>query len=342
MSISLFDTRSMMNIVKYTYPLITPFTKLFFSKEKVSNTEYIDIPFVRGTRKLAPYVGASMQAKTINKRGYEVKTVQPPYIKIKDVTTVQDILSAPAGRNIYQGNDSPKVRARKEMAIQLKDFMDMVARKIEYEAHRVLTTYGAVTFTGEGLSLSIDFNMKATHKITLTGTALWSDLTNADPSANLKTWADLIKKDSGMAPDTVILDTDATSLYVNHPKVKANLETRRIDLGVIKPGEFGNGLQYIGYDRLAGVEIWSYSEYYESDAGVVTPIMTTRTVVMGSTKAQTILHYGAIKDLKVGTASVKYFAKSWEEEDPSVRLMSLQSAPLPAPHQIDAFVSATV
>jgi len=339
--IDIFDTRNLMAIVKYIFPVVTPFKSMFFSNEKISNTKFIDIDFVRGSRKLAPYVGPKMQSKTVDKRGFETRTVTPPYIKLKDVTTAEDILKRQVGRNIYQNNVSPAARARQMIAEQSSDFIDMIMRKIEFEAHRVLTTLGDVTFTGEGLNITINFNMKASHKITLAGTDKWDDA-GSDPSKDIRDWAILIKKDAGLIPDMLILDNDATQLYINHAKVKDNLDTRRADMGFITPGAFGSGLQFIGHDRFASVDIWSYTEFYETDGGTVTPIMTTKTAVLGSTKAQTIMHFGAIEDVQVGTASTKFFPKSWIEEDPSARLLSIQSAPLPAPHQIDGFVSVTV
>ena len=64
-------------------------------------------------------------------------------------------------------------------------------------------------------------------------------------------------------------------------------------------------------------------------------------VWIGSTNAKNTRLYGAIKDLKA-LAAMPRFAKSWEEEDPSARYLMMQSAPLVALNQPDAFVSAVV
>ncbi|PCJ51688.1 MAG: capsid protein, partial [Planctomycetota bacterium] len=68
------------------------------------------------------------------------------------------------------------------------------------------------------------------------------------------------------------------------------------------------------------------------------PMIPEDTLILGADNARTARHYGAIHDLDA-TAAVQYFPKSWTQEDPSVRFVMLQSAPLVIPHQIDAFMS---
>jgi len=66
-------------------------------------------------------------------------------------------------------------------------------------------------------------------------------------------------------------------------------------------------------------------------------------VLFGSKDARCERHFAAIQDLDaMVTAAVKYFPKSWKNPDPSGQEIMLQSAPLPAPHQIDGFVVADV
>ena len=52
--------------------------------------------------------------------------------------------------------------------------------------------------------------------------------------------------------------------------------------------------------------------------------------------------YGAIRDEDAGFQALPYFAKSWKENDPSVRYLLMQSAPLTVPYRINASFCATV
>jgi len=48
-----------------------------------------------------------------------------------------------------------------------------------------------------GQTLYVDYGYLSTHKVTLTGGALWSATSTADPIANIRTWAETIAADSG-------------------------------------------------------------------------------------------------------------------------------------------------
>jgi hypothetical protein len=52
--------------------------------------------------------------------------------------------------------------------------------------------------------------------------------------------------------------------------------------------------------------------------------------------------YGVIQDEKAGYRAQRYFSKSWLEEDPAVRWLLLQSAPLIVPYRPNASFCATV
>lgn len=344
MSIDIFSTRSMLGLVSYIYPVRTPFLDMFFKEIKKSISEYIDIDFVRGTRKLAPFVSPTVKGRMIEKRSFERRSVKPPYIKIKDVTTAADLLKTQPGEHIYMPGKTGRQLAREELAKQLKTFMDMIERRLEYMAVQALSTYGDITFSGDGITLTVNFNMQSTHKVTLAGTAKWSDTTNSTPLKDIRTWHTLVKKDSGLVPDVLIFDEDAAQYFIDHPTVSGPnsvFDTRRVDRGEINPRMLPSGLEYIGTLKRPVIDLYSYNEYYETDAGTATPIMGASTAIMGSTQARCVQHFGAIKDLKA-TTPVKWFPKSWEEEDPSAQILLLQSAPLVAPHQIDAFLHATV
>lgn len=79
------------------------------------------------------------------------------------------------------------------------------------------------------------------------------------------------------------------------------------------------------------------TEWYLDDTGVEQPMIPENMLLLGADDARTARHYGAIHDLDA-SAAVRYFPKSWTMEDPSVRFVMLQSAPLVIPHQIDAFM----
>jgi len=210
-------------------------------------------------------------------------------------------------------------------------------------ARQALTT-GQVTVTGEGVNAVVDFLMPAPHKIVHTGTDLWTDA-GSDPIGDLRTWKRLIAQDSGRSADRCILGATAAEAFRVNTAVKAQLDTRRIDMGIIRPEELPDGVTYLGFLNDPGLDLFTYDEWYLDDNDVEQPMVPVDRIIMGSTRADTVRAYGAIQDedaIQGGMVEAQYYPKSWVTKDPSVRHLLLQSAALVIPKQIDAFVTVKV
>lgn len=334
MAIDIFETRTMLQALEMMTLPRTFLLDTFFKTQEVSNSEYVDIDIIKGKRRLAPFVQPTSQGKVVERTGFTTRTFKPPYIKMKMVTTATDILKRSPGETIYDGGKSPSDKAAEQVGKDLLELTNMIIRREEWMAAQALNT-GKITVSGEGFNAEVDFLMAADHKVTLSGTALWTDAAS-DPVTNLRTWKRKISQDSGLVPDIAIMGSSVLDAFLNHSKVQNLLNNRRIDMGIINPQALPSGASYWG--NIEGLDIYAYDEWYVDDTGTEQPMVPVDKIFLGSTKARTARHYGAIKDLEA-TAAVKYFPKSWEEKDPSARWIMVQSAPLVCPHQIDAFMS---
>jgi len=232
-------------------------------------------------------------------------------------------------------------RGQTKLAEELADLEDMVIRREEWMAAQQMIN-GYVDVKGTGVDYRIDLGMDASHKITVSTS--WSDATNSTPLSDVSDGVRLIAKDAGIGADAIIGNSAAIELFLNSTEVMAKLNTRRIDLGLLKPSEMGDGVSYYG-DVFAGgktVGVYSYDEWYVDDNDIEQPMIPDNKVIVTSSKADARRHYGAIKDKKAGFAAVPRFPKIWDEEDPAAEFLMVQSAPLPAFHQIDAVVVLTV
>ena len=340
MSIDIFTTRAMSAALRQDKKANRFLLDLLFGRVEMSNAEYIDIDIVKGKRRIAPFVAPVVEGKAVESRGFTTNSYKPAYIKQKFATSADEILNnRSAGEAVY-AMGTPAQRAAAKLAEELADHEDMVSRREEWMAAQALTS-GKVSVVGEGINQVVDFQLDATHNVTLTGTDLWTDQTNSDPLSDLRTWIKLVLKDSGINPNVFIAGTDVIEALVNHPKVKDLLDTRRVDMGMIDPMELAPGVAYYGTLKSNGVtlDVYSYDEWYVDDNGDEQPMIPAGKFILTSTKADFRRHYGAIKDLKAGLMAMPRFVKSWENEDPSVRYVLMQSAPLPAPHQIDAVLT---
>lgn len=333
--ISIFVTRTMLQALEMMFIPKTFLLDMFFKDTEQSTTKYVDIDIIKGKRRLAPFVSPLSQGKVVDRTGYTTKTFEPPYIKQKTPFTGADILKKQPGEIIYQGNSSPADRAAVQLGKDLLELVNMIIRREEWMASQALTT-GKINVVGDGVNAVIDFLMAADHIVTLAGAALWS-VDTGDPISNLRTWRQKCSQDSGLVPDVAVLGTDVIKSFLKNANVQKLMDKTKIAIGQINPQQLPSGATYYGY--IEGLDIYGYDEWYLDTDDTLKPMVPVDKVIMGSTKARSARHYGAIQDLKA-TAAVPYFPKSWEEEDPSIRWIMVQSAPLVCPHQIDAFLVA--
>lgn len=342
MAISIFASRAMAAAMRQDKKTGSFILDLLFSKVDPVIGETVDIDIIKGKRRMAPFQSPRVEGKLVEKLGFTTNSYKPAYIKPKKVLEAADIVNNRAAGESAYSLQSPEERARMMLATELNDLEDMIIRREEWMAVQQIVN-GYVDVVGDGVNYRIDLLMDADHKITLTGTNIWTDALS-DPDSDLSDGVGLISKDAGVSANVVIGNSATMDVYVRHAKVKDNLNTRRIDLGLIKPEDMGDGISYYGFVIVSGkqLDLYGYDNWYIDDAGVEQPMIPDGQIVITSTKADFRRHYGSIKDKKAGYAAIPRFPKTWDEEDPDATWLMVQSAPLPAAHQIDAIVSMKV
>lgn len=340
-----FETRTMLAALEQAYPARGLLLDLFFPRVETSNTAVVDIDIFRGKRRLAPFVNPRMQGKLVERSGYTTRTYRPPYIKPKMQFSAEDLLKREMGMTVYQGGKTPAERAAEMLGRDLAELRDMVVRREEWMAAQALTT-GKIPVIGDGVNDEIDFGFATSHKVTLTGGNRW-DQSGTKPLTNLRTWRSLVAQDSGLVPDVVVGGADAIEAFLGNAEVQKFMLTNQQPnvVGQINVGDLqATGATYISTLWQGGLKIFQYDEWYidPADNETVRPMIPADTIIMGSTKARAVRHYGLIQDLEAGDFAVPFFPKVWLEKDPSVRWVMVQSAPLVVPHQIDAFLWAKV
>ena len=321
---------------------------LLFKNTTLYVTESVDIDVYKGKRRMAPFVNPLQAGKIVERLGYSTKTYKPPYIKPKIPTTAADLLVRQPGEMLYGSNVTPEQRAMEQLIKDLQMLNDMITRREEWMAVKALVD-GQITVIGEGVADVIDFQMLATHKPVLSGESLWSAADTADPIADIRKWKRMAAQDSGKNLNVGIMSPDVYDALLACLEAKANtalLSSTQVDLGKIDPTLLPDGVTYLGRIKSLGMDFYSYEEWYLDPMNgpaneVEQPMIPSGKIVLADTTAYLARHYGAIKDLEC-MAAVARFPKSWMEDDPSVRMVMVQSAPLPVPHQIDSVVSATV
>jgi hypothetical protein len=342
----LFSTRTMLAALEQLKPARTFILDTFFKTVDVSTSESVDIDIDRGgNRQMAPFVSRSLEGKVVEKRNFQTRTYKPPYVKPKMVTTAADILKRQMGETIYTGNRSPAQRAAEQLGKDLASLDTLILRREEWMATQALLT-GEVVCKGDGYQDTLSFGMLDSHKETLLGTSAWSDTANSTPIQDLQRWARQISKDSGLQATDIVMGRSAAANFMANTKevigTNGKLNQLKLNNGQIDVRALPNGVKYYGFIADPGVDVWGYDEWYwDDEANVQKEMIPANKVLMGCSAARCVRHYGAISDLEC-IAAVPRFPKSWVEKDPSAQIVMLQSATLPAPHQIDGFFVATV
>jgi len=348
----MFETRTMLEPLETQFSPRTFLLNTFFDGGRTHDTVHVDIDIVKGKRKMAPFVAPRAEGRVIKREGRVTRSYRPPYVKPKRVTEAEKILAKRAtGATPYSG-PSPQQRAAEELGKDMMELTEMIVRREEWMAAQALFT-GKIIVTGiidEGDDSSvvndeIDFQMSASHKITLTGGDLWTEA-NSKPMNNLRGWKRVISKDSGRTGRVAVYGQDVIEVFVDNTDVQKKMDMRRVDMGQIDPQSLPDGVTYWGYLKDPGIDIYTYDEWYLDDDGNEQPMVPVDRVLLGATNARATRHYGAIQDLDAieqGLVETRYYPKSWRTKgDVTERFLMVQSAPLVVPHEINAFMSIKV
>ena len=211
-------------------------------------------------------------------------------------------------------------------------------------AAEILRT-GKVVVSGDGYpAQTVDFGRDSELTKALSGSATWES-SGVNPLDNLEDWAITIQDKSGVVAKTVVMDPKAWKVFRSNATVQKYLDIRRgtgnslnIDPSVRSEDVKA---RYVG--AIGDFDIYVYNDTYINDNGETAKLLPDKTVLLGSKDGlEGTRCYGAIHDEKANWTATRYFTKSWLEEDPSVRWLLLQSAPLVVPYRPNASMCVTI
>lgn len=93
-----------------------------------------------------------------------------------------------------------------------------IADRVEYARGQLLTT-GKVTINENGFIAEADFGRAAGHSVT--AATAWTDVTNADPLADLDTWGQTYRDENGQDPGALLVGTKVLNLLMRSQKLRA-------------------------------------------------------------------------------------------------------------------------
>jgi hypothetical protein len=334
----LFSTNTMLSVID---SLVKPSQFLlnrYFPSIQTEQSEEIHFDVMAKTRRLAPFVSPVVAGQIVTSKGFTTNTFKPAYIKDKRVFDTNRPLKRSPGEQIG-GSLDPLNRMRMLLAYEIIDQVEMIQRRLEVMAAEALRT-GALTIVGDNYpSQNVSFGRDGSLSVTLTGGARWGQ-TGVGPLDSLQDWAQVMLQKSGAMPTDVIMSVDVWKIFRADSAVKAELALFNRSSTLVQNAAIEEGGVFMG--QIDGFNIYVYSGWYINDSGSEVAILPAGTVLMTGSQLSGVQAYGAIRDETAGYQALPYYPKSWVEDDPSARILLMQSAPLIVPTRVNASFAATV
>lgn len=335
----IFSLAVLAGVIEEIVPDYSYLTKTYFPATQQEVSDKITFDVRKRGRRLAPFVSPLVQGQIVEKTGFRTQTIAPAYVKDKRVFDPNTPFRRAFGEKIG-GALTPQQRLDAALTAESKDQIDMINNRIEVMCGEVLTT-GKLTIVGELYpQVIVDFGRDASLTVALTGSAEWGDV-GVDPLASLAAWANLMFLQSGVRPVNVTMTPDAYALFAASTSVVKILDRVRAANTFQGNAIEGDDGWFAG--NIGGFNISVYNgTYIDPISNASRNVLPAYTVIMAHSQMQGYRVFGAIKDEAAGLQALPYFQKSWTVEDPAVRYLMLQSAPLVVPHIPDASLCATV
>lgn len=315
----------------------------FFPNVQTSDKEEILFDVTDSKPRISPFVSPLLPGKVVDSGGYRTKSFKPAYVKDKRRFDANIPYKRVAGETIG-GSLLPSQRYERALATTLTDQLDNLTRREEVMAAEILRT-GKVVVSGDGYpAQTVDFGRDSELTKALSGSATWES-SGVNPLDNLEDWAIAIQDKSGVVAKIVVMDPKAWKVFRSNATVQKYLDIRRgtsnslnIDPSIRSED---TKARYVG--AIGDFDIYVYNDTYINDNGETAKLLLDKTVLLGSKDGlEGTRCYGAIHDEKANWTATRYFTKSWLEEDPSVRWLLLQSAPLVVPYRPNASMCVTI
>ena len=317
-------------------PLVHTFLRdTFFKAREYPPTSNIEFDFRRGRRKMAPFVAPLVGGKIMEREGYETRFFKAPRLAPVRGLRTPDLEARLPGETIYGGR-TPADRAAELMAEDSIYLDEAISRREEWMCREVLIN-GMLTVNAD-VNYEVVINFLESSKGPIDNhepvAPTWDDPAS-DPLGDLERARLNTIRDSGISPNVALFGTDAAAAFVRNESVQTLLDNRRFMMGTIEPAIQDDAVVLFG--TVPGLQLYTYSEYFEDDAGELFPMLPPELVMLASTNVPNKIVYGAytqLEDAKAKRYQTYQTARIpfvYGDEENGHLFYRLTSCPLPMP-----------
>lgn len=335
-----YDTRTLLEAFE-AGPVVHTFLRdTFFGGREYPPTNLVEFDFRRGRRKMAPFVAPLIGGKVMERQGYETRFFKAPRIAPVRALRVPDLEPRLMGETIYSGRTAAD-RAAELLAGDTEYLDEAISRREEWMCREVLIN-GKITVTAENGYQNVINYLESGVPPSATNNhetiAIKWDQATSDPLRDLEIARQNTIKVSGISPNVALFGTNAANVFTRNQAVKDLLDNRRFELGMVQPIIKDDAV--VRFGSVPGLELYSYAEYFEDDAGALFPMLPADLVMLLSTNVQNKIVYGAFTQLEdAKTKNFQTYQSSripfvYGDEEGGALFYRVTSCPLPMPADI--------
>lgn len=326
---NVFKTRVLTAAVNKIKPVRTPVLDKVFGRKKQELSDRFAFDIKSSSERLLKNIRVSEAAQVTDKLGRKVVTCEAPRFAEKRFISAADLN---AMRRF--GDAAAPELLKNRVADEQTDMRGTVDRTREFMAVKALSGQ-VVDSTG---AVIVDYGFVSAQKPTLTSTARWND-TAGDPLKNIRAWKKVISDEVSVDRFYAFCGSGAMDALLNNAKA----------LDLLK---YSSGSQIAESGRIVnfgGLEIEEYFGTYKDSSGTRQQLMPDAAfVIVGVGTDVAAELFAPVIDLEAnggaggGGSAEMFFAKAWDEKDPSGKWIKTEARPLPVLFQPGAVVYATV
>ena len=344
--VDLYKTRTMLGAVEVIPSNESFLLDTFCGNPEVFPTESFDIDFVKGKKKMAPFVakyknGIQMERNVVATKNYEPAKIQP-----KRPLTVETLEKRLAGEALYSGK-TPAQRASELLIRDLRELKDFIDRRKEWIISKVLTSgkFVANVYTDADSYYEEEFDYGHTLQENITKKWTADNAETSTPIDDLQAMAERVAAGCGKYPTIVVMGAEALKGFLASKQVKDYFDNRNYNFGSLAPSITSTQVQYIGRLFRPNVEIYTYAEgYIDEKTGELNKFIPDNKVIIAC-KELFSMKYGAVTQLENGefnTYMGELVPKYDAIDSENVTTLTLTSRPVPVAFDVDAWGILTV
>jgi hypothetical protein len=310
----------------------------FFGSEHLSPDEKISFDRISPDKRISVFVNPRKPGEVQKRRGFAVDSYKPGYTKDKDTVDPKHVIRRSAGQ-AFNTNQSPAERYAAILIDIAAGQLERLNRRLELMSAQLLIG-GAYDMTADGETIEVDFVRNSNLTVTKSGGAAWT-VANASSVSPIDDIEELMELTSSPIR-FLIVGSKAWKAIRRDPKFDKAIYVDLMSRGStsLNQGPQGmslDGVIYRGSFSASGIEIYTYTnDYTDPGTGTDTLYVPQDSVIGISDRSHGWQCFGPIQDASAEFMAMPYFYKNWQENDPGIPYIMLQSAPLLAHTKINS------